>query len=218
MGRRKELRDEANLPSFRKACREVQGIRCVNCGCEEGVEYHHIVPLYLGGTNSLPNIVPLCHSCHMAIHHGGTISDYNRRQHRGGRKALVTDAAAFKAFDLMLDGQIGTKMCKRLLGLSNGSAIHDMRQFKDWLRARGISDMRTDMDARMTNAHQDPQHGDAIGWYIPIDGERMPIRFNDTGINTIIYKKRYYRDYYIPGIGRIREEDIPNYLRTGYAL
>lgn len=41
---------------------------CVNCGSTDNLYLHHIVPLSLGGTNKLSNIVPLCGNCHSKIH------------------------------------------------------------------------------------------------------------------------------------------------------
>jgi len=38
---------------------------CINCGSAEKIEFHHIVPLGMGGTNALTNIVPLCAACHL---------------------------------------------------------------------------------------------------------------------------------------------------------
>lgn len=37
------------------------GTVCCNCGATEDIEYHHIVPLLLGGNDVKSNIVPLCY-------------------------------------------------------------------------------------------------------------------------------------------------------------
>jgi hypothetical protein len=44
---------------------------CGNCLSDEGdkIIFHHIVPVILGGTDNLSNIVPLCDKCHKLIHH-----------------------------------------------------------------------------------------------------------------------------------------------------
>lgn len=42
--------------------------KCVNCGAESNLHLHHIVPLSLGGTNNIDNIVPLCEECHSKVH------------------------------------------------------------------------------------------------------------------------------------------------------
>ena len=46
------------------------GKQCCNCGKKEDLEYHHIVPLSMGGNNIVSNICCLCYSCHSLIHFG----------------------------------------------------------------------------------------------------------------------------------------------------
>ena len=41
---------------------------CKSCGSREHMELHHILPLAMGGTNKLENLMPLCHGCHVKIH------------------------------------------------------------------------------------------------------------------------------------------------------
>lgn len=45
-----------------------KGNICCNCGDNRNIEFHHIVPLSLGGKDILTNIVPLCNRCHNLIH------------------------------------------------------------------------------------------------------------------------------------------------------
>lgn len=42
--------------------------KCVNCGKSNDLHLHHIVPLAIGGTNNISNIVILCSECHGKIH------------------------------------------------------------------------------------------------------------------------------------------------------
>jgi 5-methylcytosine-specific restriction endonuclease McrA len=43
--------------------------RCVNCGSVNvELHAHHIVPLSLGGTNAMTNLVTLCRDCHEILH------------------------------------------------------------------------------------------------------------------------------------------------------
>lgn len=50
--------------------KEEIGMNCCNCGSTEELEYHHIVPVSLGGNNINSNIACLCYSCHEKIHYG----------------------------------------------------------------------------------------------------------------------------------------------------
>lgn len=64
----KDLRFEFKQKQFQDMLKETLGTTCVNCGSNEHIHYHHIVPLINGGTNNLENIVPLCEDCHGAAH------------------------------------------------------------------------------------------------------------------------------------------------------
>lgn len=46
------------------------GIQCCNCGSKEELEYHHVVPVSLGGKDINSNMVCLCYPCHQKIHYG----------------------------------------------------------------------------------------------------------------------------------------------------
>ena len=46
------------------------GLVCCNCGNEQDLEYHHIIPLSLGGQNKLSNLCCLCNNCHSLLHFG----------------------------------------------------------------------------------------------------------------------------------------------------
>lgn len=42
---------------------------CVVCGAKDKLELHHIIPLAMGGTNKIDNLMVLCHDHHVEIHH-----------------------------------------------------------------------------------------------------------------------------------------------------
>lgn len=46
------------------------GLQCCNCGSTEDLQYHHIVPLELGGKDINRNMCCLCYRCHQLIHFG----------------------------------------------------------------------------------------------------------------------------------------------------
>ena len=41
--------------------------RCAFCGSEECLEEHHMIPLFLGGTNDDNNLIYLCGMCHKEV-------------------------------------------------------------------------------------------------------------------------------------------------------
>ena len=42
-------------------------VRCANCGSAENLEWHHMIPQFLGGTAEPENMVCLCKGCHDAV-------------------------------------------------------------------------------------------------------------------------------------------------------
>lgn len=62
------------------------GIVCANCHSSENLQYHHIVPIALGGSNLLSNFVCLCYDCHKTIHTGVPGINYNTLGMNGTRK------------------------------------------------------------------------------------------------------------------------------------
>ena len=46
------------------------GLKCCNCGNNNNLEYHHIVPISLGGLDDISIICCLCSNCHHLIHNG----------------------------------------------------------------------------------------------------------------------------------------------------
>lgn len=51
-----------------------KGTICCNCHTDQKdtIQFHHIVPLSIGGNDCSSNIVPLCDNCHNLIHHNIT--------------------------------------------------------------------------------------------------------------------------------------------------
>lgn len=63
------------------------GLKCANCESIEGLEYHHIIPLSLGGSNLLSNYVCLCYECHALIHERKKAMNLSEATKRGLQKA-----------------------------------------------------------------------------------------------------------------------------------
>ena len=118
-----KLRNEFARKSFRTVMYEQLGRKCVNCGSTFKIEYHHIVPLINGGTNNLSNIVPLCVECHEKAH-----DKKGFKSRGGGRPKLITFEDAEPTLHKYFNKEIGTKECKKLLGLSenNHSTMPDL--------------------------------------------------------------------------------------------
>lgn len=46
---------------------------CANCGSTEQLEWHHMIPAFLGGTAEEGNMICLCHDCHRDV------TEYHRK-------------------------------------------------------------------------------------------------------------------------------------------
>ena len=51
--------------------KEEIGLQCCNCGSTEDLQYHHIIPISIGGKDINSNMCCLCHKCHYKLHHNG---------------------------------------------------------------------------------------------------------------------------------------------------
>ena len=140
-----ELKLEFNRQSFKRELKKSVGKTCVNCGSTKGIQYHHIVPLALGGTNKTSNIVPLCGKCHQAAHGARNIREIFASENTGRpRRQLPED---YK--DIMnqyLTGQIGQRECHEKLNLSKATKLTDCLQFKEYIKERNIKSYKNRID------------------------------------------------------------------------
>ena len=116
-----ELRQEFTKDSFREMLKDKLGDKCANCGSEDLVEYHHVVPLVHGGTNNLGNIVPLCHECHLKAHNKHNHGDaYKKAKEEGrvGRTKKTTYEKALPILERYFNNEIGLRQAKKELGLA----------------------------------------------------------------------------------------------------
>lgn len=200
MSRKREnmtpLEIEARSRRFMKMLKERLGCRCANCGSGDIVEYHHVVPLAFGGTNELTNIVPLCYACHKAAHFGRHVTHYaNHSRSNDGRPPKCDDETAFKALDLLADGQIGVRKCQEMMRLAGRTVPKHTKQYKRWCELRGISNVRNILDASITNGMHLPESGSIIGEVTYFDGTKKSILFNDTGLNDeTVYMLRFSKE------------------------
>lgn len=131
--------------TFRKMLGEKLGSVCVNCGSTKGVEFHHIVPLKLGGSNSISNIVPLCQICHKAVTHGGSVSQYKDTK-GGGRHASVSKEEAYAHYDLWARGGCCTTELREDLKLSERTHVKEGRWYEDWKNDRRIQEVKNTIE------------------------------------------------------------------------
>lgn len=141
----RKKRIEANRPLLKKGTTNEHGLCCVNCGRLESIELHHIVPLFLGGENRPSNIVPLCHSCHMAAHHGRNMKEY-RNNNYSGRPHKISYDEALPILEEYFNGNIGTKEANEKLGYSKNSHLADRPICKKYKKENDIIKFRNNID------------------------------------------------------------------------
>lgn len=172
--------------------KDLVGRKCVNCGTDENIEYHHIVPLCNGGNDVISNIVPLCHACHRLAHGGRDLNEVKRKNGplRGGRPAKCSDEEAFAALDLLIAGRIGNSECKRRMNVSERTEPRVTPQFRKYCDLRGIENIRTTYDVAATNSPENMFPGYNVGWVSYKDGRKEPIRYSGCSLNRTKYKYR----------------------------
>lgn len=140
-----QKRIEFNRPSFKDELKNKLGEVCCNCGSCDRVQYHHIVPLYLGGTNAIGNIVPLCHSCHYNAHGAVNVQRMGSMENAGRPKKLPVPNY-LEILEEYKTGKIGRKECEQKLNLSGGNKLSDKWYYKKYLRDNHIKVIKNRVD------------------------------------------------------------------------
>ena len=70
--------------------KEEIGLQCCNCGSTSDLQYHHIIPVAIGGKDINSNMCCLCYKCHYKLHHDGKdkkVSSFSELIKKGQAKA-----------------------------------------------------------------------------------------------------------------------------------
>lgn len=176
---------------FRNQVTELYGAKCVNCGSGDEVEFHHIVPIALGGRDIPSNVAPLCYTCHKAAHTGRKTGDIIKKNgHTGsGRKRKCDEVAFEDAFNKYIGGRIGkTKFCE-LIGRKGKSFSAHFPQFEEAKERHGIKEFRNNIDIRGTISAKRLEDGDPVGYIEYLDGRMETMLYHDTGENDVEYTR-----------------------------
>lgn len=148
----KSLKSECNRETFRNTLKEKLGIKCANCGCSGYVEYHHIVPLALVGTNNITNFAPLCNTCHKLAHGSVNIRETFRPE-KTGRPKRSAPKDHEKILWRYINGEIGMSECKKLLNLSKSIKMQDVWYYKEFLEKNNILRHKNKIDILQNKNH-----------------------------------------------------------------
>ena len=169
-------------PTFRKQLKEVYGTKCKICG-EDGAEYHHLIPVWMGGEDTIENFIPVCRWHHMLMHKARSM----RMEHKGGgRRRSVACVDGYKyIINDYLHCMIGTAECKKALGLTEKTGLSDRVWFREYIKELGIAKYRNNVDIlrrkKATYGHADK---DIVGWIEYTDGRRE--EFDRSSLRTPI--------------------------------
>lgn len=169
MDKYKKLRNDFLKPSFRKKLVEELGSVCSNCGSDLDIEYHHIVPLVLGGTNRITNIAPLCYSCHKKAHGSSKINKLRNRS-TGRKKNQPPEDYKF-IINSYFYGDIGRKQCQKQLGMAEKSKLTDMWYYKEFTKEIGVKSHKNKIDLFNSNKCKNKSHkGEMVAYILFDDG------------------------------------------------
>lgn len=163
--------------SFREALKERYGTKCYICG-EEGAEYHHVVPLWMGGEDTINNFIPLCRWHHMLCHKGHSMRGAIKG---GGRKRATAKVGGYKyILDDYIECRIGTQECKRALGISDATGISDRKWFREYLKEKGIKAHRNNVDILRSRVNRTgKRQTNVVGWIEYNNGNREEFVWED---------------------------------------
>ena len=161
----------------------VLGCTCSNCNSDIDIEYHHIVPIALGGTNKFTNIAPLCSKCHRAAHRGRHVSSFQDRSRLGRPRSTCSE----ELIEKYLKCEIGASEFKSKTGMSNKSHISDFVSFREYLSSHGIQKYRNNIDVIRSNGIMRP--GKVIGYIEYNNGTRLEFRAVDQTLDWRRHEK-----------------------------
>jgi len=186
-------------------------VRCVSCGSSENIEWHHSIPIEVGGQDTFRNLVPACHSCHVAAH---SWQDTRREKlkHRkpnikGGRKYVVPEN-----YKELVKDYIFCKIGKEELGKRWNLAMNiaseetpdavehitDKTWYRTLLNELNIKKVSNRLDMYCSRKHPEKQtlrEGAEIGVITYMNGEVEKIVYHDPDPKTTIREIRRSDSY-----------------------
>lgn len=185
------LRKEFSSAKFHKQLPEKCGTVCVNCADTENIEYHHIVPLEVGGTNRFTNIAPVCLTCHMKIHMGNFVAADRiaRIQKKSGRKRRCPDNYKDILHDY-LHCKISKTECIEQMGINCNTKLSDYIWFREYLEECNIFKYRNNTEIiRKKNGGTIPD-GRQLGYIVYNDRVKKCFFKNGDSVKEVSEKSK----------------------------
>ena len=172
------LRKEHNIRVQNKFYEKTLGKKCVNCGSTVAIEYHHIVPLCMGGTNKITNIAPVCNRCHKAIHGEKDYREYKLTL-RNNNDAV---SKKMEIYDKDIQNYINCKITKEALVETLGvkNAPSHSKYYRAFLEAHGIKTVVNKVDSMIKKLEYPPPVNTIIGYIVYKSGRVENIYYSNT--------------------------------------
>lgn len=155
------------------------GKACVNCGSTEMIEYHHIVPICVGGTNNVSNIAPVCNRCHKAIHGEKDYRSYKLTQRY--KRPIKETEDNVGIYDLDIQKYIQCKITKEaLIEILGVKSLNNSAYYKRYLKAHGIKLVVNKVASMIESLEYPPPVNTEIGFIIYNSGKVENIYYTGT--------------------------------------
>lgn len=164
---------------FREEAIRLHGNRCLNCGDDENVEWHHVVPLEIGGNDTPSNTVPLCLSCHKAVtNHQLVLTTVGRRcnrQYKPAGRPIVYP----RNYEAILEDYTRCRISKSEAARRLGKTVrfNGERFYTGYLRDHGILRHKNNLDIWFSK-HDKAIDGSVIDYIEYEDGTKEQLYYN----------------------------------------
>lgn len=147
----------------------MHGNKCRYCGSTENIEWHHATPLFLGGEDTLENMLPVCYFCHkiqtrifMAV-----ANETGSREKKGGRHAIYPDN-----YEAILEDYTRCRISKSEAAKRLGKPsirFNNEKFLAKYMTDNGIVKYRNNLDIYMSK-HDYISVGHKVGMIEYVDG------------------------------------------------
>lgn len=123
-----KIRQEFANALFQNKLRQKLGTKCIYCGMNDDIQYHHIIPVSQGGDNRISNLVPLCGRCHFLAHEKKPIE--GKKYKKKGRAETIKPNNYDFIIKLYLGNLIKMNEAMALLDVKRNVFYRFMNQYK----------------------------------------------------------------------------------------
>lgn len=171
-------------------------VRCVSC-CSTPIEWHHIVPIEVGGNDVMSNIAPVCHYCHNLIHLGENYRAKRLERARASVKFSGRHRSMPENYKDLLNDYVFCRIGKKELSEKWGVTVTSRKDptkqipvdmvrltgktwYRDYLKELGIAKVENHVDYTQNkrNPRKIIKDGEYVGTITYLNGKTVDIYHN----------------------------------------